>query len=206
MGIGLKPKRPQNLSPTMEVENRSGLIEMNTVSNTGCSTERVGHAVGQTFQERKRRFTMKSVAIWAGVLLSVLLFSTGTLTMAQQSQTTIKKTPIKTTSATSGEAMFNSYCAACHGKDAKGNGPAAAALKVPPPDLTTLSQHQGGKYPAAHVESVLRFGAETYPAHGTKEMPIWGPLLGSISGGINAPQVTQRIYNLNQYIESLQAK
>ena len=57
-----------------------------------------------------------------------------------------------------------------------------------------------------YVESVLRFGAENFPAHGTKDMPIWGPLLGSISGGTSAPQTAQRIYNLNQYIEGLQAK
>ena len=148
---------------------------------------------------------MKSVAIRAGVLVSALLFST-TMSMAQQSQTTIKKTPIQRTSAASGQEMFNSYCAVCHGKDAKGNGPAVGALKVPPPDLTTLSQRHDGKYPTMYVESVLKFGAENFPAHGTKDMPIWGPLLGSISGGINAPQTTQRIYNLNQYIESLQAK
>ena len=27
-----------------------------------------------------------------------------------------------------GPALFQAYCAACHGKDAKGDGPAAAAL------------------------------------------------------------------------------
>jgi len=114
----------------------------------------------------------------------------------------IKKTPI----AASGQEMFNSYCAVCHGNNAKGNGPALAALKVPPPDLTLLSQHHGGTYPAIYVERVLRFGAENFPAHGTKHMPIWGPLLGLTSGGTNAPQTAQRIYDLNQYIESLQAK
>jgi len=88
---------------------------------------------------------MKRVAVRAGVLLSALLFSTTMLTMAQQSQTTIKKAPIQRTSATSGQEMFNTYCAACHGKDAKGNGPAGGALKVPPPDLTTLSQRHDGK-------------------------------------------------------------
>jgi len=149
---------------------------------------------------------MKHKAIREGVLSCACLFSTTMVTMAQQSQTTIKKTPIQRTSAASGQEMFNSYCAACHGKDAKGNGPAVAALKVPPPDLTTLSQRHGGKYPTMYVESVLKFGAENLPAHGTKDMPVWGPLLGSVSGGINAPQTTQRIYNLNQYIEGLQAK
>lgn len=149
---------------------------------------------------------MKSKAIWTGLLSCACLFSVTMLTKAQQSQTTIKKAPIQRTSANSGVEMFNSYCAACHGKDAKGNGPAVAALKVPPPDLTTLSQRHGGKYPAMYVESVLTFGAENFPAHGAKEMPIWGPLLGSISGGVNAPQTALRIHNLNDYIEGLQGK
>jgi mono/diheme cytochrome c family protein len=149
---------------------------------------------------------MKHRAIQAGAFCCACLFSVTMLTMAQQSQTTIKKTPIQKTAANSGEEMFNSYCAVCHGKDAKGNGPAVAALKTPPPDLTTLSQRHGGKYPTMYVESVLRFGAENFPAHGTKDMPIWGPLLGSISGGINAPQTSLRIHNLSDYIEGLQSK
>ena len=82
---------------------------------------------------------MKSLTTWTGVVLLGLLFSVATLTMAQESETNIKKVPIQRTSAASGEEMFDVYCAACHGKDAKGNGPAAAELKMPPPDLTTLA-------------------------------------------------------------------
>ena len=116
----------------------------------------------------------------------------------------VMKTPIPRTSAASGQEMFNTYCAVCHGKDAKGNGPSAAALKVAPPDLTMLSLHHGGKYPIAYVETVLKFGGETFPAHGAKDMPIWGPVLGAIS--VDAPEAELRIHNLNQYIESLQVK
>jgi cytochrome c553 len=116
----------------------------------------------------------------------------------------VKKAPIPRTPAASGQEMFNTYCAVCHGKDAKGDGPAAAALKVPPPNLTMLSLRHGGKYPTAYVETVLKFGVETFPAHGAKDMPIWGPLLGAIS--VDAPEAELRIHNLNQYIESLQAK
>jgi cytochrome c553 len=116
----------------------------------------------------------------------------------------VMKTPIPQTSVASGQEMFNTYCAVCHGKDAKGDGSAAAALKVPPPNLTMLSLRHGGKYPTAYVETVLKFGVETFPAHGANDMPIWGPLLGAIS--VDAPEAELRIHNLNQYIESLQAK
>jgi mono/diheme cytochrome c family protein len=154
---------------------------------------------------------MKSLTTWTGVVLFALLFSIAALTMAQESQTKVKKVPIQRTSAASGEQMFASYCAACHGKDAKGDGPAAAELKVPPPDLTTLAQRHGGKYPSAYVDNVLQNGVAEAKAHGSKDMPVWGPLFGSIEGaggasGVAGPTIKQRAYNLNKYIESLQEK
>ena len=47
-----------------------------------------------------------------------------------------------------GPDLYRHYCATCHGRDGKGNGPAAAALKVPPPDLTVLARRQKGVFPA----------------------------------------------------------
>ena len=123
---------------------------------------------------------------------------------AQQTSTEIKHIPVKPTNAASGQEMFMNYCAVCHGKDGKGSGPAAPALKMPATDLTTLAQKNGGKYPALHVSSVIR-GEGDVPAHGSKEMPVWGPLFWKMSQGHDA-EVQQRIANLNQYIESLQAK
>jgi mono/diheme cytochrome c family protein len=121
-----------------------------------------------------------------------------------QSSPAVKHVPIASTPSNSGKEMFNSYCAVCHGKDAKGNGPAASAMKAPPTDLTTLAQKEGGKYPAAHVAAVIRGQAST-PSHGSQDMPIWGPLFSSISQGRQGV-VQQRITNLVSYIEGLQAK
>lgn len=123
---------------------------------------------------------------------------------AQEGQKEIKHVPLKPTSAASGQDMYKNYCAVCHGMDGTGNGPAASALKVPPPDLSLLSQKNGGKYPALKVSSVIR-GEENLPAHGSKEMPIWGKLFWSMSGG-HASEVQQRVANLNKHIESLQKK
>jgi mono/diheme cytochrome c family protein len=116
----------------------------------------------------------------------------------------IEKAPIQYTSPASGPQMYKAYCAVCHGKDAKGNGPAAAELKVPPPDLTQLAKRHDGKFPADYVGNVLRSGAQT-PAHGSAEMPVWGPLFSDISGGDPA-EVQLRISNLTNYIKSLQVK
>jgi mono/diheme cytochrome c family protein len=139
----------------------------------------------------------------ASMLLSAALLAFSTIPVLAQ-QTEIKHVPAKPTSAASGQEMFMNYCAACHGKDGKGDGPAAAALKVPPADLTTLSQRNGGKFPSNHVIAILR-GEATLPAHGSKEMPVWGPVFWEMSHG-HAGEVQQRIANLTQYVETLQAK
>ena len=144
---------------------------------------------------------MKFISLVA-VLIVVSSFAVGQAAPAQS--TTIRHVPITNTPSDSGQEMYHSYCAVCHGKDAKGNGPAAPALKTTPTDLTTLAQKNGGKYPSAHVAAVIR-GQAALPSHGTADMPIWGPLFSSISQGHEA-QVQQRISNLVSYIESQQAK
>lgn len=133
-----------------------------------------------------------------------VLVASAVLVMAQGQTPVVKHVPIKAVNPASGQEMFKSYCGVCHGEDGKGNGPAASAMKVSPVDLTTLAQKNGGKYPALHVSSVVR-GEADLPAHGTKDMPVWGPLFLRLSQGHEA-EVQQRVTNLNQYIESIQAK
>ena len=137
------------------------------------------------------------------ILVTISAFAVAQQAPAQ-SGPTVKHVPITSAPSNSGKEMFNSYCAVCHGKDAKGNGPAASAMKTSPTDLTALAQKNGGKYPAPHVAAVIR-GQSTTPSHGSQDMPIWGPLFSSISQG-HEGQVQQRITNLVSYIESLQAK
>src|SRR5271165_5224392 len=72
----------------------------------------------------------------------------------------------------SGKAMFKQYCAACHGTDGKGRGPATASLNTRPADLTALTRNHGGKFPFDYVANVLRFGPG-FSAHGSSEMPTW---------------------------------
>jgi mono/diheme cytochrome c family protein len=139
--------------------------------------------------------------------LAVVLLMLAALAVAQQApaQTpTVKHVPITNAPSNSGKEMYNSYCAVCHGTDGKGNGPAASAMKAPPTDLTLLAQKAGGKYPSAHVASVIH-GQAALPSHGSPDMPVWGPLFSSISQGHEA-QVQQRVTNLVKYIETLQAK
>jgi mono/diheme cytochrome c family protein len=150
-----------------------------------------------------RKNVYSSILIAAlAIAVAALVFS---VTAAGQNQPTteIKHVPITATSAASGAEMFKNYCAACHGANGTGTGPAASALKTLPSNLTSLAQTNGGKYPTMKVAAILRGEASLPAAHGSREMPIWGNLFWSLSGG-HQGEVEQRIANLNSYIESLQ--
>lgn len=112
--------------------------------------------------------------------------------------------PVRKTEATSGKKMFESYCAPCHGVDGKGHGPVGSSLKTPPFDLTMLSHTQNGKFPEKHVIEVLRFGVAV-PSHGSTAMPIWGPVLRSMSN-TNPAEKQLRINNLVDYLKTIQVK
>jgi mono/diheme cytochrome c family protein len=111
---------------------------------------------------------------------------------------------INKTSPTSGKQMFTSYCAPCHGVDGRGHGPAASALKSTPVDLTGLTRKNRGVFPDTHIVAVLEFGI-TIPAHGSVEMPVWGPILSRINLS-NVQDKQLRISNLSRYIESIQER
>lgn len=116
----------------------------------------------------------------------------------------VKTVPAPQTSPASGKEMYVNYCASCHGVAGKGDGPAAVALKTAPPDLTTLSRRNQGKFPSAHVAQAIK-GDTATPAHGSKDMPVWGPVFSSLNKGDQA-LVQLRISNLTKYIEAMQAK
>ncbi|HEY3837693.1 MAG TPA: cytochrome c [Bryobacteraceae bacterium] len=118
----------------------------------------------------------------------------------------VKKVNAATTSPASGPEMFRQYCAACHGADAKGHGPAAIALKIPPPDLTVLSKNNHGKFPDVRVYSSIR-GDATFSAHGSSDMPVWGTLFRDMANNSGDDrQAAMRLSNLCRYIESVQQK
>jgi len=102
-----------------------------------------------------------------------------------------------------GPQLFRAYCASCHGTDAKGKGPAATALKVPPPDLTQLAKRNRGNFPEVRVRKAIT-GEEVLAAHGSREMPIWGPILHQIEADVDRGNV--RLDNLVKYLRSIQAQ
>jgi mono/diheme cytochrome c family protein len=103
-----------------------------------------------------------------------------------------------------GDNLYRAYCASCHGKDAKGNGPMAVWLKVPPPDLTRIAARNGGTFPLERVDRIIS-GEEALPSgHGTRAMPIWGPVFSQVTRDQDLGRV--RIDNLARYLRDIQTE
>jgi mono/diheme cytochrome c family protein len=117
----------------------------------------------------------------------------------------VDQSQLPTTYVPSGGTIYKEHCAACHGPDAKGDGPYAPLLKVPPANLTTLAKRHDGKFPEEYVSDILRFGARPSILHGSADMPTWGPIFQYIDKS-NQAAVQQRIKNLCEYLALLQEK
>ena len=102
-----------------------------------------------------------------------------------------------------GPDLYRHYCATCHGREGKGDGPAGRALKVPPPDLTVLARREKGLFPASAVETIIR-GGTPVAAHGSVEMPVWGPIFYALDP--SDARVRGRIAALVSHISTIQQK
>lgn len=103
--------------------------------------------------------------------------------------------------ATDGQELYKFYCANCHGMDAKGR-PASPAMRTPSSDLTQLAMRNGGVFPRDRVIAVIKHGSPDTPAHGPKDMPVWGAIFRSMEPSDTLVEI--RIENLVRYLESLQ--
>ena len=103
-----------------------------------------------------------------------------------------------------GPALYKAYCAVCHGFDLKGAGPMAISLKSRVPDLTRIAERNGGVFPLLRIRKVIA-GEEILPTgHGTREMPVWGPIFSQVAWDVDLGRV--RVDNLARYIQDMQAK
>ena len=120
-----------------------------------------------------------------------------------------------------GKSEYQSSCASCHGADGKGNGPLREQLKVPPSDLTVLARKNNGTFPAAALYQTID-GSKAVPAHGSRDMPIWGerfnpivslphsvdPSYWKLAGPEQSPEVVvrKRISAVIDYLGRIQQK
>jgi len=103
-----------------------------------------------------------------------------------------------------GPDLYRAYCATCHGKDGKGHGPMADSLRIAPSDLTRIAARNGGTFPFLAVQKIISGEQQPPATHGTREMPVWGPLFSEVTWDQDLGRV--RIYSLATYLESIQAK
>jgi mono/diheme cytochrome c family protein len=114
-------------------------------------------------------------------------------------QTKVDKAPIKPTPVGDAGKMFDTYCAVCHGKEGKGDGPAAKALAKVPADLTKISARNNGTFPEIRVRRYIE-GLDEVAAHGSRDMPMWGDLFRSLS----RDTAQLRIAALSDYLKAMQ--
>ena len=104
--------------------------------------------------------------------------------------------------AAAGAAAFKTYCASCHGESGAADGPAAAALRSPPPDMRQLAWNNDGVFPEKVLETVID-GRKTIRAHGNFEMPVWGRELSQASGDADA---ARRVSAVVRFLRDIQQK
>ena len=127
------------------------------------------------------------------------------------------QTPVGSKAIPAGSGLYSTYCAVCHGPDAKGSGPLADSLKRRPADLTLLARNNKGSYDRDMVRRIIdgknpQVAARLLSAfkssvkgHGGGDMPVWGDAFErSVDAGPQAVQ--ERLDALVDYLATLQVK
>jgi len=142
-----------------------------------------------------RAFTVGAIAV-----------GTATMSHAQQNGPTSQGIDV-------GKYEYDSHCCAiCHGSSGTGpdREPYWNLLSKDIPNLTTLSQRNGGVFPIARVYEIID-GRQEMRAHGPRDMPIWGREFTVQSLNLSPYYDREafaraKILSLAEYIYRLQAK
>ncbi|HZR83341.1 MAG TPA: c-type cytochrome [Candidatus Binatia bacterium] len=104
-----------------------------------------------------------------------------------------------------GKKLYMKYCATCHGPSGTGDGVAASTFKTKPVDLTMLAKQSNGTFPTMKVLSIVK-GDSPVAAHGSREMPVWGEILGRPldTGMYKQDDVDLKILSIVSYLKSIQ--
>lgn len=107
-----------------------------------------------------------------------------------------------------GKALYEDYCAACHGPGGKGDGVLAGEWKRPPADLTGIAARNGGTFPLAKVLSQIDGYTRRSDRHSA--MPEMGQVfqdspvvLVDTGDGIDTP-VPEALLALANYLKGIQ--
>lgn len=105
----------------------------------------------------------------------------------------------------SGKDLYARFCAACHGAQARGDGPVAASFNIEVPDLRLIASRHGGTFPRERIERIID-GRHILAAHGSRTMPVWGEDLSQLEIGTPDAEKATRlvIKRLTDYLQSVQ--
>lgn len=106
-----------------------------------------------------------------------------------------------------GKVLYGQYCAACHGVDAKGDGPLTEVMTTEVSDLTGLSRRNDGQFPMLEVIHIID-GRTGLRGHGGP-MPTFGDLFtveteGTVGRYASVIETRGRMLSLALYLESVQ--
>lgn len=144
-----------------------------------------------------------SARAWSAAIAAAALVAGAAPTA--RAQTTGRPTPPLVIASMAGPDVYGFYCASCHGRTGRGDGPTAPALKTPTPDLTTLARRNGGSFPTARVQALITHGeALPSPAHGSSDMPVWGSIFRALDP--DQARTRARIDAVVAHLASIQVK
>jgi len=139
------------------------------------------------------------MVLQAAVLLAGLFAAAST--SPDEKAKTQQHDPGRLIQSLNGPEIYRAHCATCHGVEGKGDGPVAPALTTKMPDLSTISQRSGGVFPVGRVRKIM-LGEEIIAGHGSREMPVWGPIFHQIEEDRDYGEV--RLQNITNYLKSMQ--
>jgi mono/diheme cytochrome c family protein len=111
----------------------------------------------------------------------------------------------QTRTAFTGDTLYKTYCAMCHGTGGKGDGSFASSLRKRPPDLTQLTKRNDGKFPEEKVTKTID-GRDLGPEHARGDMPVWGDAFSKTQEDSDQDSVRLKIEALVQAIQKMQER
>lgn len=142
------------------------------------------------------------IGFWSGSLVSAALLG---VTLWAGATPAIARDQATQSSVRDGAYLFKTYCAVCHGTNARGDGPLADSMRRRPANLTEIAKRNMGVYPSELVNRIID-GRSKVAGHGGPDMPVWGDaFMRSVEGG-SEQSVKIRIQALVDYLETLQAR
>jgi len=147
---------------------------------------------------------LRAIVLLAFVAPGVFFEGTGSAQRKTEDKPALNKDTTPLFGSMDGADLYKAYCATCHGVDGKGVGPMTEWLKIKAPDLTRLTLREGGKFPLARVQRIIAGEENITAGHGTREMPVWGPVFSKVTWDEDLGPM--RVYNVAKFVETMQVK